>query len=606
MSSANPFRSNLRDLRFNLFEFLEIGRTSLGHAPFDGMSAEAAWDALGAFEKLCAGEIGASFAEADRHPPTLDSEGNVHLPEGLRQSLAAYNDAGWHRLALPERLGGFGAPPSVGWATFELLASANAALGFYIFGPFLARTIDRVGTESQKKRFIESTIERCWGGSMVLTEPDAGSDVGAGRTKARHVGDGIWELEGVKRFITNGDFDAAENIIHLVLARPEGAAVGTKGLSMFIVPKIWVNEDGTLGERNGVRCTGLEKKMGIKGSVTCELTFGDGVPARGLLVGDVHDGIRQMFHVIEQARMAVGIKSIAELSSAYAHALEYTKERVQGADLLDAANKHAPRVRIIQHPDVRRMLMTQKSYEEGMRALALFTAHIQDQVEILGGHGAKEARELDKLNDLLLPLVKGYCSEKTWELLALSLQCFGGSGYCQDYPIEQYIRDQKIDSLYEGTTHIQALDLILRKVAKDGGETLRGLLGRVRETIETEEGGPSLAAERAALAEALAQVEGTFMALLERIGDSLYHVGFQGNRVLFALAELVLGWLLVRHAALATAKRAQATGEDGPFYDGKIASARFFCHEVLPSLAMTRQYVERSRLDLMDVAEEAF
>jgi hypothetical protein len=367
-----------------------------------------------------------------------------------------------------------------------------------------------------------------------------------------------------------------------------------------------VNEDGTLGERNGVYCTNVEKKMGIKASATCEMTFGDRKPARGLLVGGVHDGIRQMFHAIEQARMGVGVKSMSTLSTAYLNALAYTKERVQGPDLLHAGDKASPRVRIVQHPDVRRMLMAQKAHAEGMRALCLFTAWVQDQVEIKGGHGAKGAAELDRLNDLLLPLVKGYCSEKAYELLGVSLQCFGGSGFCQDYPIEQYIRDQKIDSLYEGTTHIQALDLFFRKIARDGGQTLQGLLGRVKKTLEDAEGGASLAHERGALASALADVEGIFGAMMGKTQESLYHVGLQANRVLAALAELVIGWLLVRSSAVAYMRRVEAIGPDRAFYTGKIAAARWFCDNVLPGLTLTRKLVEKGTLGLMEVPEDAF
>jgi hypothetical protein len=391
----------------------------------------------------------------------------------------------------------------------------------------------------------------------------------------------------------------------MVLARPEGAGPGTKGLSLFIVPKFWVEEGGAMGERNGVVCTGLEKKMGIKGSVTCELTFGDGKPARGLLLGEVHEGIRQMFHIIEQARMAVGMKSMATLSTAYLNALDFTKERKQGSDLLSGRDKSAPRVSIIRHPDVRRMLMAQKAHAEGMRALALFTASIQDQVEIKGGHRAMEAAEYDALNDLLLPLVKGYCSEKAFELLAVSLQCFGGSGYLADYPVEQYIRDQKIDTLYEGTTHIQALDLILRKMARDGGSTIQGLLGQIRQTAESDLGGKELEAERAALGKALGELETLLGTLMGKLGESLYHVGLQGNRVLMSVAETVIGWLLVRHAAVAL-ERTKVNPGDKAFYAGKLASARWFCKEVLPNIAHNARMVEQSALDLMEVPDEAF
>jgi hypothetical protein len=606
MTTANHYKSNLRDIEFNLFEFLDIGRATLGRGEFESHTEDSARDILRQYDRFVGTEMAASFVDADRHPPVLDADGEVHLPESLRRSLAAFYEAGWHLLSVPERLGGIGAPSTVGWAAFELLATANAAAGFFLFAPFTAKMIDWLGTAEQKRRFIRPVLDNHWGGTMVLTEPDAGSDVGAGRTRATPLGDGTWAIEGVKRFITNGEYDAVDNIVHLVLARPDGAGPGTKGLSMFIVPKFWVNEDGSLGARNGVKCVGLEKKMGIKGSVTCELAFGDGVPARGLLMGEVHDGIRQMFHLIEQARMAVGIKSIGELSAAYLHARDFTKERVQGPDLRRATDKHAPRVRIIEHPDVRRMLLLLKSHAEGLRALALFTASIQDRVALAGGHGNPAAEADDRLNDLLLPLVKGYSSDRTWDLLSVALQCFGGNGYMQDYPIEQYIRDQKIDTLYEGTTHIQSLDLILRKVARDGGETLRNLLGRVHETIDSNEGGPALEAERALLAKALEDVEASFLALLGKIGESVLHVGLNGNRILHALAELVIGWLLVRHAATAAARREAANSADRAFYDGKVASARFYCAEVLPKLALVRQQVEGSRLELIDLAEESF
>ena len=606
MAATHHYKSNLRDIYFNLFEFLEIQSNTFAHAPYQHMDEETAREALAGLNKLCQSEIDSSFVASDRVPLKLDDDGNVTLPEEVKHSIAAFQESGFNKMDVPERLGGFGAPPSVCWAGFELVSGANPCVAYYGFGTFIARTIDRLGTESQKARYVEAMLERGWGGSMVLTEPDAGSDVGAARAKAKLIEGDVWEIDGVKRFITNGDFDGVENIVHLVLARPEGAPPGTKGLSMFIVPKFWVNEDGSLGERNGVYCTNIEKKMGIKGSATCELTFGERGTARGLLVGERHDGIRQMFHVIEQARMGVGIKSVATLSSGYLHALEYTKERVQGPDLAKAMDKAAPRIAIMGHPDVRRMLMLQKSHAEGMRALVLFTASIQDQVEIKGGHAASEAKALDALNDLLLPLVKGYSSEKAYELLAVSLQCLGGSGYVQDYPIEQYVRDQKIDSLYEGTTHIQALDLLLRKVARDGGATLQSLMGRIKDTIDAEEGGAALAGERQLLGRALGDLQGTFGALMGKFGESIYHVGLQGNRILFALAEAVIGWLLVRQAAVAVAKLDAAVGPDRAFYEGKIAAAQFFCRNVLPSLTLTRKLVEASSLELMQLNDEAF
>ena len=384
---------------------------------------------------------------------------------------------------------------------------------------------------------------------MVLTEPGAGSDVGLGTTRAKHVAGDEYLLEGVKRFITNGDFDHPENIVHMVLARPEGKGPGTKGLSMFIVPKFWVEADGSIGARNGAVVTQIEHKMGLRGSATCELTLGDGAPCRGLLLGEVHDGIAQMFHVIEYARMGVGTKSMATMSTAYLNALDYTRVRKQGPDLAKAADKAAPRVEIIRHPDVRRMLMMQKAFAEGLRALVLWTASIQDRVAQQGGHGSADSRALDALNDFMLPLIKGYGSEKVYELLAQSLQCFGGSGYCQDYPIEQYIRDQKIDALYEGTTHIQALDLFFRKIGRDHGATLQALLGQIATTIDALPA--ELDAEKKGLLTGLADIQAIMAAMLGKLGQSVYHVGFQGNRILFALGELVIGWRLAVSAQVA-------------------------------------------------------
>ncbi|MBX7100072.1 MAG: acyl-CoA dehydrogenase [Myxococcaceae bacterium] len=606
MTTVNHYKPNRRDIEFNLFEYLKVQDRTLGKGAFKNVSEESARDALKALETVCVNDLASSWAETDRHPPERDAQGNVKLPAPLKKSIDAFMDAGWHTIELPEHLGGFGAPPSVRWGAFEMVAGAAPAIAFYVFGPFIAVVIDRLATEAQKKRYLPQMVEKRWAAAMVLTEPDAGSDVGAARAKARQVDGDVWEIEGVKRFITNGDSDHCENVVHLVLARPEGAGPGTKGLSMFIVPKVWVEADGSLGARNGMRCSNLEKKMGLKASATCEMTYGDGEKCRGLLVGNVHDGIRQMFHVIEQARMAVGMKSMATLSTAYLNALAFTKERVQGADLLRAADKAAPRVRIIEHPDVRHMLMAQKAHAEGMRALGLYTASIQDQVELAGGHGAADAKALERLNDLLLPLVKGYCSERAADLLRLSLQCYGGSGYLQDYPAEQYIRDQKIDSLYEGTTHIQALDLLLRKVAKDGGETLQVLLGQIRDTASGNEGGAALSEERALLATGLENLEGALMGLMGKLQDSLYHAGLQGNRVLISLADLVLGWLLIKHAAVAAEKLPKATGPDKSFYEGKVASARWFARNQLPTIALTKEFIEHSRLDLMELSEEAF
>src|SRR3954469_5494293 len=354
------YQSNLRDIEFNLFEV--FGRDQvLGTGPYADMDQDTARSVLSEVARLAENELAESFADADRNPPVFDPAAHtVTVPESFKKSYRAMMDAEWFRLDLPEHLGGTGAPPSLRWAASELILGANPAAYMYMTGPGFGAILDRVGNAEQKK-LAQLMVDKQWGATMVLTEPDAGSDVGAGRTKATAQPDGTWHIEGVKRFITSGEWDIPENIVHLVLARPEGHGPGTKGLSLFVVPKFLVDVDtGEIGERNGVYVTNVEKKMGLKVSATCEVTFGDKHPAIGWLVGDAHDGIAQMFRVIEMARMMVGTKAIATLSTGYLNALDYAKSRVQGSDLTQFMDKTAPRVTITHHPDVRRSLMLQK------------------------------------------------------------------------------------------------------------------------------------------------------------------------------------------------------------------------------------------------------
>jgi hypothetical protein len=374
---------------------------------------------------------------------------------------------------------------------------------------------------------------------------------------------------------------------------------------MFIVPKFMVNDDGSLGERNGVVATNLEKKMGIKASTTCELSFGLEEPCVGYLVGNVHDGIRQMFLIIERARMLIGTKATATLSTAYLNSLEYAKVRVQSADITRAADKTAPRVEIIRHPDVRRMLMLQKSHAEGLRALLYYTGWVQDQKQRF-----PDDKTWDKLGDFLLPLVKGYSSEKAYELLATSLQVFGGSGYTQDYPIEQYIRDTKIDTLYEGTTAIQALDLFFRKIARDQGQTLTALAGQVLEMVK---GGPEeLAVERELLGKALDDTQGHLGVMVGQLMGAqqdptgMYKLGLHANTLLESVSEVMIGWLLLRHAEVALHALPDADSRDVAFYDGKIASARFFARHAFPKAKIRRIAAEQEDGWLMDLPDEAF
>src|SRR5258707_1390962 len=485
------FKSNLRDIEFNLFELLNR-QELLGSAPYEDTDTGTARGILAEVARLAAGPLAESFADADRHPPVYDpATRSVTMPESFARSFRAFIDAEWFRLELPPELGGTAAPRSLWWSVAELVLGANPAIWMYASGAAFAKALYILGTAEQ-----------------------------------RHFAD------------------------H---------------------------------------------------------------PAIGTLVGDVHDGIKQMFLIIEHARMMVGTKAIATLSTGYLNALEYAKTRVQGGELARMTDKTAPRVTIMHHPDVRRILMLQKAYAEGMRALVLFTATFQDAGQLAEAAGTTDDAAA-AMNDLLLPLVKGLGSERAYEMLTLSLQTFGGSGYLQDYPMEQYIRDAKIDSLYEGTTAIQGLDLYFRKIIRNKGDALASLLNQIIVTAEGEQGNGRLKKERAALARATADVEAMVNALHRYLADSLQQhseidrVGLNTTRLLLALGDLVVGWLLVRQSEIAgrALDNGTASGADTAFYQGKIAAARFFAETVLPRLAAEREIVESTTTELMDLPEAAF
>jgi alkylation response protein AidB-like acyl-CoA dehydrogenase len=608
------YRSNVRDLEFNLFEVLDLEK-ALATGEFGDLDGESVREMLHEASRLAEGPLAESFADADRHPPTFDPETHtVSLPESFKKSFRAWQQGEWFRVGLDEAIGGVPAPAMVAWAINEFPLGAQPAAFMYLAGPIMANVLYHIGNE-QQRHWAALAFERSWGATMVLTEPDAGSDVGAGRTKAMQQPDGTWHLDGVKRFITNGDTDDLfENNLHLVLARPEGAGPGTKGLSLFLVPRyLFDPETGEIGSRNGVFVTGLEHKMGLKASATCELTFGQhGVPAVGWLVDDTHNGIAQMFKVIEYARMMVGTKAIGTLSTGYLNALGYAKTRVQGADMTQMTDKNAPRVTIVHHPDVRRALLTQKSYAEGLRALYLYTAAHQDAAaaDIVSGADAAMA---ERVNDLLLPIVKGVGSERAYQCLTESLQTFGGSGFLQDYPIEQYIRDAKIDSLYEGTTAIQAQDFFFRKIARDQGAALQHVVNQITAFLDSDTARPELADGRTLLATALADLQvmvGAMTGYLIGAQENpreLYRVGLESVPFLLAVGDLLIGWFLLQHAEIALeALDADPTDRERAFYSGKVAAANFFAKSVLPRLTSERKIIEGADLAVMDLREEAF
>lgn len=609
------YKANVRDIEFNLFEVLDLEK-ALATGKFGDLDGESVREMLAEAARLAQGPLAESFADGDRNPPEFDPDSHaVRLPESFKSSVRAWQEAGWPLLSLDEGLGDVHVPAAVNSAINEFLFGGQPAAFFYLTGPAMLSVMYRVGTP-QQRRWAEIGIARNWGAAMVLTEPDAGSDVGSARTRAVDQHDGTWHIEGIKRFITSGDSDDLfENIAHLVLARPEGAPAGTKGLSLFLVPKFLFDpETGAPGDRNGVYATALEHKMGLTASATCELAFGQhGVPAVGWLVGETHRGIAQMFGIMLYARLMVGIKSIATLSSGYLNALEFAKTRVQGPDLTRMSDKTAPRVRIISHPDVRRSLLTQKAYAEGLRALYLYAATHQDPVcaNLVSDASPQLA---GRINDLLLPIVKGAGSERAYACLAESLQVLGGSGYLRDYPIEQYLRDAKIDSLYEGTTAIQAQDFVFRQVVRDGGETLGYLLAQIEQFCDSGTSHEQLAVARALLVQALSDIRGMLSALMgyaKASGDQpteVYRVGLRAVPFLLSVADLLIGWLLLWHAevALHAITTGKTTQRDGAFYRGKVAAAAFFAETVLPRLAADRVVIESQGLTAMELGEDAF
>jgi alkylation response protein AidB-like acyl-CoA dehydrogenase len=625
---VSHYKSNLRDIEFNLFEVL--GRDEvLGEGPFAEIDSETARAILGEVDRISREDLAASYEDSDRNPPVFDPKTNTApMPESFKKSYQAWMEAEYWRLSIPEEIGGTPAPSTLNWAIGEMVLGSNAPIWMYACGPSFASIVHRNGNE-RDQRIAEHMVERGWGATMVLTEPDAGSDVGAGRAKATANDDGSWNIEGVKRFITSAEHDMSENIIHLVLARPVGVegvgGPGTKGLSLFIVPKIhFDHETGELtGERNGAYVTNVEHKMGIKVSNTCEVTFGDpsvggGEPAKGWLLGEVHDGIAQMFQVIENARMMVGSKAIATLSTGYLNALDYAKTRQQGPDLTQAADKTAPRVTITHHPDVRRSLMTQKSFAEAMRSLVLYTATWQDQV-MLAEHRGEKDELAAAVNDLLLPIVKGYGSERSWVLLGTeSLQTLGGSGFLTEYPIEQYVRDAKIDTLYEGTTAIQGQDFFFRKIVKDQGRALGHLAKEIEGFVASEAGNGRLKNERELLASALQDANALVGHMINDLmsadasaegGDlrNIYKVGLNTTRLLMVLGDVVCAWLLLKGAEVALEKLGGEVSEkDQRFYEGKVAAAQFFAQTNLPRVRAERKIAEGVDLALMDLDEAAF
>ena len=608
----NHYIANLIDIKFCLFEMLKIDEL-FKEEIFNDLDLDTVTEMLNEIKRLSENELASSYTSSDKDKITLDKiTGNVTLSDNFKKSYQAYIKGDWGKIDTPVELGGILIPPSVRWSIAEMVLGSNPAIHLYASGFAFAQVAYNLGNDYQKK-LAKHMVDRSWGATMMLTEPDAGSDVGAGKSKAEQQSDGTWHITGNKRFITSGDADIYENIIHFVLARPIGHQGGTKGLSLFMIPKFIVDiETGEPIKRNGVFVTKLEEKMGLHASATCEMILGEHEPAVGYLLGDKHDGIAQMFKIIEFARMMVGTKAIAALSAGYLQALSYAKTRIQGGDLKEFANKNSPRVAIINHADIRRSLIIQKAYSEGLRALMLYTASIQDQILIYQyKNNLEETQKYKEINDLLLPIVKGYGSEIAWRTLGTeSLQTFGGSGYTTDWPLEQYVRDAKIDTLYEGTTAIQGMDLFFRKIVKNHGVALNQLATMIKDTISNNNNLPN---ERIILNNLINIVEETVNSMIANVlisqnnPEEIYKVGLSTTNLLYILGDTITAWLLLKQADIASENiNKDNKNFSNEFYQGKIEITKYFINYILPITITNCENIRKINLDIMNIPIESF
>jgi alkylation response protein AidB-like acyl-CoA dehydrogenase len=510
-------------------------------------------------------------------------KGMVTLPECYHRPWELLKEGEWVAITEDPDWGGQGAPKVVGVAAGEYLNGANFSLLMYAgLTHGAGKLVHAFGTQKQKELFLTKMFSGEWTGTMLLTEPQAGSDVGALETTAVKNDDGTYSITGNKIFISSGEHDLAENIIHPVLARIEGAPSGTKGISLFLVPKIWVNDDGTMGEPNDIVCTGIEEKMGIHGNTTCSMALGTKGRCRGLLLGEENKGMRAMFLMMNEARLLVGLQGFACASASYINALNYARERVQGRHLLQMADHNAPPVPIIQHPDIRRQLMTMKAYTEGMRSLLYFSAYCEDLKDTADDPAQKE--KYQGLIEFLTPVAKGYVTDRAFDICSIGLQIFGGYGYIKEYPQEQLLRDCRITMIYEGTNGIQAMDLLGRKLGMNKGKPVMDLLGEVNQTIARAKAHPSTAR----LAE-------TLEAAVNKLAEVSMHIGGKAmspevlqafsfaHPFLEVCGDVIVGWMLLWRAVIAAEKLQKgARKKDMVFYEGVLKSADFFINTVLP------------------------
>jgi len=611
-----------RDQKFLLYEMLDVER--LFDAPkFAEFSKEMLEMVLEEARKFALNEIFPTLKAGDREGCRLE-DGQVHAPSAFHRCYKLYCEGGWSAMSFLPDSGGQGFPHIASLAAKDWFVHNFAFFGYPGLTEGAARLIETYGTASQKKRYLEKMVAGEWGGTMCLTEPNAGTDVGNSATRAVRQADGTYRIQGTKIFITSGDHDLTENIIHPLLARIEGDEPGTKGLSIFLVPKYRVNDDGTLGRRNDYEVAKIEEKMGIHGSATCLLNFGDHGDCYAELLGEERQGMKIMFQMMNEARIGVGMQGVTSASIAYLHALQYAKDRIQGSSIRHFKDPTAPRVPIIQHPDVRRMLLYMKSNVESMRALLYYTALCGDRAEI-ETDGAQKDKWLGMV-EVLTPICKAYNSDIGFRVTETAIQVYGGYGYCSEYPVEQFLRDEKIASIYEGANGIQALDLVGRKLGQKGGAYFMNLIAEMNETIARyrEVTGLSDLAEDVQKAVAVLGETGFFFAQCAMQKDFLTPIN-HAYPFLTMMGKVIAGWFLLWEAGVAQEKL-DAIGEergvssvdkaawgalikeskDAAFYAGKVFSARYFIKNILPEARAAAKAIQSKDMSVMEIPEEGF
>jgi alkylation response protein AidB-like acyl-CoA dehydrogenase len=594
-----------RDVDFVLHELLHVEELS-DHEIFADFNKKTVDLIVAEARNLAIKEILPTQIDSDREGAHFDA-GKVTVPESFHKAWELFKEGEWLAMTEDPKWGGQGMPRAVALAASDYMNGANFAFMMYAgLTHGAGKLVATFGTEQQKELFLKKMYTGEWAGTMLLTEPEAGSDVGALTTSAAKNEDGTYTITGNKIFISSGEHDLAENIIHPVLARIEGAPNGTAGISLFIVPKIWVNDDGSLGEANDVVCTGVEEKMGIHGNATCSMSLGSKGKCRGLLLGEENKGMRNMFLMMNEARLLVGMQAFGCASAAYMYAVNYARQRVQGRHLLNMEDKSAPSVPIIQHPDVRRMLLTMKVYVEGMRSLLYYVGMCDDRIDV--AENEEEKAKYKGLIDLLIPLAKGYVSDKAFDVCNLGVQVYGGYGYIKEYPMEQLLRDCRITPIYEGTNGIQAMDLLGRKLGLNKGKPIMDLMGEIQNTIA--------AARTHAKVEAYA---GKVEAALNKLGEVALHLGKKamspelmtafGHAYPFmeVSGDVVMSWLLLWRATIAAEKLANgAKKKDAAFYEGQLKSAEFFVHCMLPVTLGKMETILATNSAVVDIAEDSF